>query len=131
MSEAAKNIDGITDHYFVALSEAAAAKGLVVVEPLPNQLFLDIDSAEDAAVFEKHRQVLESEIESFSRAPSPSGKPGREHITVTLKRDVVDAIERIALQATLGSDRFHEALSLRAAIAGSCCPTVFFEKPPC
>jgi hypothetical protein len=126
----------VSDHYFEEAEEAAAKKGLVIVLPAENELFLDIDCAEDAAVFARHVQILGDEgilgntvISSFKRAPSPSGKEGREHITVTLARPVAGAIERIALQTVLGSDRLHEALALTRALAGAEHPTVFFEKP--
>lgn len=124
------------DHYFEEAQAAANKKGLVIVIPEENQLFIDIDSAEDAAIFDRHINILgpegilgESLIVSFERAPSPSGKEGREHITVTLARPVESAVERIALQAVLGSDRLHEALSLTRALCGAEHPTVFFEKP--
>ncbi len=119
----------MTDHYFEAAEEAAEKKGLVVVTPAANELFLDIDSAEDAALFDKHVKIFGTLVESVRRAPSPSGLPGREHITVTLVRNVDGPEERIALQAVLGSDRLHEALSLARAFGGAETPTVFFEKP--
>ncbi len=119
----------MTDTYADSMQAAADAKGLVVVYPEPNELFIDIDSAEDFAVFAKNVLVLGDLVVSHKSASSPSGKPGRLHVTVTLSRPVASSIERIALQAALGSDRLHETLSLRIALAGGEHPTVFFEKP--
>jgi hypothetical protein len=53
---------------------------------------------------------------------------GNQHFTVTLKRNITP-IERIALQAVLGSDPRREAHSLRRWLAGEKNPTLFFEKP--
>jgi hypothetical protein len=117
------------DHYTADMQETAAARGLRVVIPEPNQLFLDIDDSESFLVFVANIGILGDLAESQSIKPSPSGKAGRFHITVTLSRPVKDAFERIALQALLGSDRKHETLSWRAALAGMPNPTVFFEKP--
>ncbi len=119
----------MTDTYADSMQAAADAKGLVVVYPEPNELFIDIDSAEDFAVFAKNVLVLGDLVSQFVSAPSPLGKPERLHITVTLSRPVASSIERIAMQAALGSDRLHETLSLRIALAGGEHPTVFFEKP--
>lgn len=108
----------------------AFAKGLVVVYPAENELFVDIDSAEDLARFDQGKSVLWSIISAYRKAPSPSGKEHHFHITVTLVRPVKDAFERIALQAIMGSDRLHEALSWANAERGQRAPTCFFEKPP-
>lgn len=109
---------------------AAAAKGLVVVYPADNELFIDIDDAESLGVFERGVLWLKSfDPCTWMVMKSPSGKPDRWHVTVKLARQVEDKFERIALQALLGSDRLHEILSWRAAEAGDERPTCFFEKP--
>ncbi len=109
--------------------EAAEAKGLVVHYPADNELFVDIDDAASLKVFHSTIGVLGELVTGFDRAPSPSGRSDRFHVRVRLSRPVKDAFERCALQAMLGSDRLHEALSWLAASKGVVAPTVFFEKP--
>lgn len=109
---------------------AATAKGLVVVVPKANELFVDIDDEESRTLFEARIGIVVDVIPcTWVMRPSPSGLPGHFHVTVTLPLEVT-AIERIALQACLGSDRLHELLSWRALMRGSSMPTLFFERPP-
>jgi hypothetical protein len=113
-----------------AAQAKAYAKGLDVVVPKPNELFVDIDSKDDLAVFVTHIGVMAAAIPAtWTIKPSPSGKEHRYHATVVLSRDVTVA-ERIALQAALGSDRLHECLSIISALGGNDTPTLFFEKKP-
>ncbi len=106
----------------------AEARGCYVVDPQPNELFIDIDREEDFEYFKKNVNWLKDIVECWHITPSPSGKPGHYHIVVTLKRAVRDAFERIGLQAILGSDRLREVLSWRNALNNSGRPTCFFEK---
>ena len=108
--------------------DAAAARGLVIVYPQPDELFLDIDDAESLVMFGVHQKVLGDLIQGYTLAVSPSGDPFKYHVTVKLSRQVKDAFERIMLQALLGSDRLHEILSWSAAAHGAVQPTLFFEK---
>lgn len=107
----------------------AADKGLIVVRPQPNELFVDIDDADGHAVFVKHLPILGELVASHTIAPSPSGGAYRFHARVMLSRNVFDELERVFLQTLLGSDRLHEVLSWRAATRGVTGVTVFFEKP--
>ncbi len=107
--------------------EKAAAKGLIVVRPEPNELFLDIDSEADfekfeslILIFKEHRD----ELCSWTKRPSPSGKPGRYHVVVTLSAPVKDQMERIVLQALLGSDTKRELIAYVDDRE-----TCLFEKP--
>jgi hypothetical protein len=110
--------------------ECAEKKGLIVVRPKPNELFVDIDDEPSLAIFTRNIKRIGQTIGcTHVRRRSPSGASGRLHIVVKLNRDVRDAFERITLQALIGSDRIHEALSWQAAVRGDEYPTVFFEKP--
>ena len=110
--------------------ESAKAKGLVVVWPEADELFVDIDDASSLSTFEKHIIILKAVVPCTWRVMrSPSGKPERWHATVKLARPVESVFERILLQALLGSDLLHELLSWRQATKGSTAPTCFFEKP--
>lgn len=108
----------------------AEARGCVVIEPKPNELFIDIDRASDLECFWRNLGWLEDLVTGYIMSPSTSGQSDKYHIVVTLKRDVRDAYERIGLQAILGSDRLREVLSWRNAVHGSGRPTCFFEKKP-
>jgi hypothetical protein len=108
--------------------KVAAAKGLIVIVPKEDELFIDIDDKPSLAAFHVGLGVLGDLIVGFTRGPSPSGKNDRFHIIVKLARKVKDDFERGALQALLGSDRLHEALSWRAASRGITGVSVFFEK---
>jgi hypothetical protein len=124
--------DAETDEYDVDSPEAAAAraekKGCVVVFPEPNQLFIDIDDLESLQAFERVFSIVQEYLPcAYVKTPSPSGNHDRWHIVVTLERPVRDDIERIALQAILGSDRKREAHDMRRALAGHPTPTRFFE----
>jgi hypothetical protein len=109
--------------------ECAARLGRRIVYPQPNELFLDIDDAESMKLFLERMPIMGDLIASQKVRPSPSKTPYRFHVTVTLVRPVKDAFERILLQTLLGSDRFHEILSWKAASLGVEKPTLFFELP--
>lgn len=115
-----------------AASAKAASKGLVVKLPAANELFVDIDNDADFAVFTKHLATLGEHVSvlGFDETPSNSGGTHR-HVVVRLGRDIANDVERIFLQAVLGSDRLRELLSWACIQAkASPHPSVFFEKPP-
>lgn len=110
----------------------AASRGCVVVYPKPNELFIDIDTEQQRTQFKICFNIL-LKIAAYTGSkcierPSPSGKSGRYHITVTLPGPV-DELERIMLQAMLGSDPLREILSYARLVAGDPRPVCFFEKP--
>lgn len=111
---------------------AAAAKGLVVVLPEDNELFLDLDSLESRDVFHAHLNILQGRLPGLVQEVvsnvSASGGDHR-HVTITLSRPVKGAVERILLQAVLGSDLRRELLSFAFLEKGRECPTLFFERP--
>jgi hypothetical protein len=102
--------------------------GLEVVLPKANELQIDIDSTDDYALFDMHFGILlQYEAAHISRdEPSKSGGEKR-HITIGLHRDVTN-MERMLLQATLGSDRKREILSWVQERNGDPNPTLFLEK---
>ena len=108
--------------------QEAKDNGLDVVFPKPSELQVDIDS--DAA-YERYCGVLDRLLHHLpfvteSITPSRSGYPKR-HIVLTLREPVTD-VQRIALQAILGSDPVRELLSLKRIENGDPHPTLFFEK---
>jgi hypothetical protein len=107
--------------------EKAKEQGLKVVVPASNELQIDIDTEEDYDLFLAHIKILlQFGVAEFKSAPSKSGLPKR-HVTVTLPYDL-NHWQRIALQASLGSDRKREILSCIMVMAGDPLPTIFLEK---
>ena len=109
---------------------AAAESGQCVVVPGPREAFLDIDNDADHAWMLAGVKILSerSPIVVTRNAPSKRGLPHR-HVTLAFDHDI-GPIERIALQAALGSDRKREVLSILRvwSNASSAIPaTVFFE----
>ncbi len=107
----------------------AAENGLKVVLPNNNQLLIDIDNPYDRSIFEENRDIIDSVygIEEVVETKSRSGKSGKSHLIVTIKTPI-QPLERITIQAVLGSDRRREAHSIRRLMAGEGNPTLFFEK---
>ena len=104
------------------LEEYAKEKGLVVRYPAPNELFIDIDSETARELHESLLGILGNVfgmLLPFDVTPSPSGKPGRYHVVVTLPRDVKDETERLMLQAMLGSDPKRELLGYMHLLDGA------------
>lgn len=108
----------------------AEEKGLVVRHPKANELFLDIDTPEQFAVFTRNVEVLKKfkPVKAVIDDPSSSGAPGRRHVTVVLEEDITK-VERVAFQAALGSDPMREMLSLARIAVNDAHPTLFFERP--
>lgn len=81
--------------------------------PAEDELLLDFDNSVDYDFFEKQLSVLGQYwgVEKHEQYPSISGKPGHLHVIVKLKAKVTP-LERIALQACLGSDRKRELLGI-------------------
>ena len=112
-----------------AVQRWAAENNLDVVFPKPDELFLDIDNYSSSVVYEENKDIVEQShgILGVVVTESRSGH-GKKHYVVKLKRPIT-VVERIALQAILGSDRRREANSLRRhVIDGETSPTLFFEK---
>lgn len=102
--------------------------GLRVDLPGECELFIDIDSTDDALHFYAMVDVLKENGIVFDDVTATPSRSGNTHVRARLPYAVSDT-ERIALQACLGSDRKRELLSmLRIKLhAGERPPTVFFE----
>lgn len=112
--------------------EAAARLGMIMIEPKPNELFVDIDSEESYTEFHKRIEDLKRFFHmEYKEKISKSGLP-HQHITVSLFHKTgepykVDPYLRILLQHVLGSDRVREILSTYRILSGVENPTRFFE----
>lgn len=116
--------------YFLSSDGArvlAEQEGLDLILPDDNQIFIDIDNDEDFKVYSEYYHILiqfycvEEKI-----TESKNGLPGR-HIILTLDKNVTP-LERICLQACLGSDRKRELLGFFLLRNGDKTPTLFLEK---
>jgi hypothetical protein len=104
----------------------AAENNLDVVFPNNNQLLVDLDTY--ASTQEYDRTIpLVTEIYGLQDVSETRSRSGNLHRVVTLKTPI-SSMERIALQAILGSDHRREAHSLRRLMQGEANPTLFFEK---
>lgn len=109
--------------------EQAKAKGCIVVEPKPNELFIDIDRVEDLEFFYKQIGHITKRC-PLSYEVRPSLRKDHFHVVVCFENRELTEWERIALQAVLGSDRVRELISVFRLLDGDKTPTLFFEKAP-
>lgn len=91
--------------------DVARSKGQEVVFGDSHHLLLDIDSKEALAHYESFMEMLK-DLELVEESRWSSKSLGHLHIIVQSKKYALTVSERIALQACLGSDLKHEALSL-------------------
>lgn len=126
--------------------ERAKRRGLVVVEPKPNQLQIDIDSARALRRYGLQFAILRRAglTKGWRERITPSKKRGHVHVTITMpiKTRVqinddgceydhpieMTLCQRICLQAILGSDLTREAFNYCRAVKGGKYPVVFFER---
>ena len=103
-------------------------EGFEIVTPNSTELFIDIDSKTDFNRFNiafgrlKQEYAPVTAISTFSK----KGDPHR-HIIVTLPFEIT-SMQRIALQAVLGSDLTREMLSIFRCFGGDPVPTLFAER---
>ncbi len=118
------------DHTSQGSLEEARKEGLRVILPEPKQLLIDIDTEANLETFNRNYLLLQElgvDLLGYSSRPSRRKIEGR-HITVRLGWKPT-VIERIALQAMLGSDLKREIYSFWRWQTGEAIPTMFFEKP--
>jgi hypothetical protein len=101
---------------------------LIIVEPGPKELQIDIDSPEVPPQFLEQLGILQ-QFYGYASYRKTTSKSGNVHITVTLEKTVT-ATERIMLQALLGSDIKRELLTLKNYKEGRQQHQFFFEKKP-
>ncbi len=106
----------------------ALALGLDVVYPVDDELLLDIDSSADAEWLTQMVEVLRENGEPIEIEKTTTSKSGNLHVYIKMGRKL-SPIERVALQACLGSDRKRELLSVLRIWYTDRAPTVLFEKP--
>lgn len=129
------SIDTESEALTLAYSQAKAKqKGCDVRMPKPSELFIDLDTDEAFALFEAQWKIFtEHVVATHVVTPSQSGLPHR-HVVVLLPFVVKTEIERVLMQAMLGSDPKRELLSWVSIHTGkNLTPSILFEvteKPP-
>jgi hypothetical protein len=108
--------------------EAAAERGQIVVRPGSYDVQLDIDSEQDLSIMEGQLNLLRENGIQIGEVRRTTSRSGNKHVYLRLPRHLTNT-ERIALQATLGSDRKRELLSLLRVWGGNSEPTLLFENP--
>ena len=94
---------------FTDADEIASNEGLIIVEPLPNELQIDIDSPIIPKSYNDQRDIL-CVFKSITNHRITTSKSGNKHIYIQLK-DPITPVERILLQLALGSDPVRELLT--------------------
>lgn len=104
--------------------------GMAILFPAPDELFIDIDNKESLQEFRESfallRRMYDSQA-SYVKAESKTEDGEHWHIIVKLSKPV-SAIERLALQAAMGSDNKRELLGYIRYKANDPKPTMFAEQ---
>ncbi len=107
--------------------EEAKAQGLEIVQPKPNELLLDLDSQQDGYVMDALLPILRDYGFAVTISKVERSRHGNKHAYLVCPRDITE-LERIALQACLGSDRKRELLGLMRVFQGITPVSVLFRK---
>lgn len=113
-----------------AAIEQAQKDCMLVIFPEINQLFIDIDSKENMTIYERNKSILNDYFRIKEEKIQLSKSGGDHyHITITLGKNLVSDMERILLQACLGSDGKREQLGYQRVLNRDEHPTLFIEDP--
>lgn len=110
----------------------AAGDAREIVEPADDELFIDFDGVADGSDDDRLQDALVllqrngEQVEIIRETPSRT--PGHRHIVLRMGRDLTP-LERVALQACLGSDRKRELLAVLRVWNAVSPVTCFFEEP--
>lgn len=125
-------LEEIQEQEYETLSSEAAVKeaqenGGEVVFPTEFELQLDLDSDQAVDVFKANLPVLEQHLKVKHWGIAPSRSPGKYHVTLEMIQPLQSNMERILLQACLGSDPKRELLSYARVMKRDQHPTLFIE----
>lgn len=108
--------------------DKAARLGLILVEPLPNEIFVDLDNDEEIQGFRKRINTF-MKVFRDAEVSYTTSSGGGIHAYISVPDAVFSVAERIALQAALGSDCLREIIAIDHYKNGYAYPSVFFENP--
>jgi len=109
----------------------AEERGLAIVYPKENQLFIDLDNDQSRTLLEKNLDITQKLFPDMIVTYTPSISGGEHfHCVITLGEGVVlEEMQRLLLQACLGSDRTRELLGYaRLHLRYNVPITCFFER---
>lgn len=124
-SDKYKELDS-SEQYELTLIE----EGRIPLYPADNELFVDIDTKNQESLFHTMISCLKRNDPSFKTIEvfkKESKTRGHWHYIVKLPF-VISHLERICLQACLGSDHFRETLSYLRNKRGDINPVIFAEE---
>ena len=108
--------------------EAAAAKdNYDIILPADDDIFVDLGSAQDVYVMEAILALFKDQGYPIIHTKTTRSKSGNKHAYLKAPGPLTE-LERLLLQAILGSNREREALGFLRVIRGESPVTVFFEK---
>lgn len=122
--------ENVTEYFSVKESlDRAKENGWDVVFPESNQLQLDLDNYTAYLDCIKKLNWMKKFGEFRCGYTVGRSKSDNWHITVNFKNRVMGDLERIALQAILGSDFKKELISFMRVEVGEADPCLLFELP--
>lgn len=101
-----------TQEGFDDVMEQAKEKGFDVIQAGPNQLLLDLDTHADAVRYERLLPAFKEHLGAVEIARWNSKSGIGTHVLVQIREELPE-VERILLQAALGSDGVRELLAHR------------------
>lgn len=104
----------------------ATAEGFEIVWPRPGQVLLDLDDDESLIHYEKILPMARDIFGAVERDRWPSKSGQAWHVIVEVDHDLT-AIERVALQAAMGSDRKRELMATARSMRGDEMVSVLFK----
>ena len=112
---------------FKAAKQFAEENGLVIIESRGDVLQLDIDDEEAMETFKQNLRILRG-ITPLREQIETVSKSGHRHIYLKTEYQFSPQ-ERICIQASMGSDRKRELLSLRNLKENRELPMFLYETP--
>lgn len=107
----------------------AKKSGWKIVQPQANELQLDLDGARALRRYGMQFSILRKAglTKGWREKIKPSKKAQHVHVVITLPREIGN-LERVALQAVLGSDIKREAFNYVRVTKRNKYPIVLFER---
>lgn len=107
----------------------ARKHGQKIVEPRANELQIDIDGARSLRKYGMQFSILKRAgiTHGWRERITPSKRANHAHITIVMPRPM-KPLERVGLQAILGSDLMREAFNWSRVTRKNKYPIAFFEK---
>lgn len=116
---------GLNAEDFNAALVDAQLRGFIVHQGNSNTLLLDIDSPSAQEQFDRVFPAFERNV-TYQKVERWNSKSGNSHYKITLEEDFT-ALERVAMQAALGSDGVKELLAIFRIQNGIEEPSILFQ----